>query len=201
MENPAARSEYGIHANRILSSLGLTWDDIRKYKCVLDLGAGDASFAKAAREQGIQTKVVSVDRNPEGSDPSFVKADINHLPFGDGTFDLVISHASPPNYLVESQQEVESAISEARRVMARDGEFRFGALGAGILPYFVLDPNFDRSTFDFARAKTADGIRDLQGQTLQLLQRIDPRVEQFLRRDGDKTTSNYYRIKKGGDKK
>src|SRR5450755_3343913 len=57
-----AQSENELTATAYLQDLGLDWKDLAG-KVVLDLGAGLARFAQAARQRGIQ--VTSVDMHPE----------------------------------------------------------------------------------------------------------------------------------------
>lgn len=113
-----------------LNDLGLNWEQL-KGKKVLDLGAGLAGFAKAAKKRGVD--VVSLDLHPEwwvkeGKQPKgtpFVIGNGKQLPFKDETFDMVVGRASVHS-MVEIQEDLVAVIGEAKRVLKSGGEFRFG---------------------------------------------------------------------------
>lgn len=132
---PQEQTEYTDEANEAtaeayLMELGLNWDMLMG-KRVLDMGAGLAGFAQAAKERGID--VISLDAHPEwwseiGDPPSnvpFVVGDGKQLPFKEESFDVIVSR-SAVHSMVEIQDDLESVISEARRVLKPGGEFRFG---------------------------------------------------------------------------
>src|SRR5690348_119091 len=84
-------SDYETTANTYLGDLGLSWEDLAG-KRILDVGAGSAGFAKAAKGRGIE--VVSLDQDPKYrvfTDVPYVQGQGrgNSLPFMDETFDLV----------------------------------------------------------------------------------------------------------------
>lgn len=198
MESDGSSAHYSERAALIIGSLGLTWEDVASKRRILDMGAYDAAVAKAARALGISTEIISLDTNPGNDDPSFVQGNALELPFEAKSFDLVISRAAPPINMVKSMEEVARVIEEARRVLQTPGEFRFSKGGPAILPYSVL-PGFDRSTFDFDRADTAEGIHDLQKLTLRLLREIDPMIEQIILKEGkddQKDYAHYHLLKK-----
>lgn len=57
--------------------------------------------------------------------PNFVVGDAKRLPFADNSFDLLLSHASPPTTWT-SDEEIVQVISEFGRVLNDGGEARFG---------------------------------------------------------------------------
>lgn len=140
---------------RILGDLGLTWEDLRGKK-VLDVGAGLGELAEVGKKHGVE--IVSLDKfegkKHEGGqtppkDISFVTADAAHMPFSDNSFDIIISHAAVPSPS-GSPEEAEAILSEARRVLKDEGEFRFGP---GYLP---LKPEEEESGPDpYDREKRA----------------------------------------------
>lgn len=57
--------------------------------------------------------------------PHLVLGDAMQLPFKDGVFDLIISHASPPTTWTESPGAKRQTIAELARVLRNGGELRF----------------------------------------------------------------------------
>jgi len=107
-------------------------------KKILDVGSGSAQFAKWAREHAVSENIYSLDINPKhfSEKTNALVADAEHLPFADGTFDLVISSYSIPQTFMdvalpveEVREKVRRGLSEMLRV-ARE-EVKFGRIGAG----------------------------------------------------------------------
>ena len=117
-------------AEAYLMDLGLNWDMLEDKK-VLDIGAGLAGFAQAAKKRGIN--VVSLDAHPEwwseiGDPPTdvpFVIGDGKKLPFKDGSFDVIVARAAIHS-MVEVLDELEAVICESKRVLKPGGELRIG---------------------------------------------------------------------------
>jgi ubiquinone/menaquinone biosynthesis C-methylase UbiE len=134
-ENKSQKVEKEIqeHAEFILRRLGLKWEDLEG-KTTLDIGAGGGDVSAAAKKRGIS--VVSLDMSPElwkeegrngiaTEEIPYVKGDAMKLPFLDEQFELVISHAGP--LILGSRKDVILAmITEALRVLKKNGELRFG---------------------------------------------------------------------------
>lgn len=116
---------------RILGNLGLEWKDLEN-KNVLDVGAGDAKLARAAKEIGSSATIFSVDME-EGNWstlPSDIKnrtliASAEDLPFPDKSFDLIINNGSVFPY----------EIKDELRVLKSGGEIRVFPIGSLILEY------------------------------------------------------------------
>ncbi len=73
----------------------------------------------------------------QGRGISVRKADIQHIPFGNGTFDLIIA-----NSMLYHVKDIDLAISEVRRVLKKDGLFccsTFGINGMTQYLYHALD--------------------------------------------------------------
>lgn len=87
---------------RYLRELGLTEQDLVG-KTILDVGAGSAGFAAAVEKRGIGAKVISVEDNPLRTErpphttSGYVRAEAQHLPFADNTFDMVVSVYALPH--------------------------------------------------------------------------------------------------------
>lgn len=120
-----------------LNELGLNWEDL-KGKKILDLGSGLAWFAQAAKSKDVD--VVSMDGHPEWwpefngppRDVPFLVGDARQMPFGDETFDMIVSRAFVQAVAAKTNDLV-SVINEAKRVLKPGGEFRFGPGGMGVL--------------------------------------------------------------------
>lgn len=111
-----------------LREMGITPNALRG-KEVLDIGAGDANFARIAKAKGIH--VTSLEKYPEYSYPDGLPTDIPYIvgsaeqmPFDDQSFDVIISLAGPPSD-VEHIADIERILQEAIRVLKPGGEFRF----------------------------------------------------------------------------
>ena len=80
---------------------------------VLDLGCDEGSFPAAST----RATVVRLDRDlPRRRDSAFVAADAARLPFGDASFQAVIS-----NHSLEHFVELDRVLAEVRRVLVPDG--------------------------------------------------------------------------------
>ena len=117
------------YAEEYLEELGLTWEKL-KGKKVLDLGAGPAGFAAAARKRGID--VISFGDDPEWwkehkmwyKNQPYVKGDAFYLPFAADTFDCVVSREAV-KYIIKNKKDVDVLLPEIARVLKPNGEFRF----------------------------------------------------------------------------
>jgi len=132
MESARASAEIQDTERRYLEGLGATWDDFRGKK-VLDIGAQDVAFARAAGKHGVE--VIALDRKSDEriwksydmvprEGETFIEADAGELPFDDASFDAVVSHAGP--FTGGERKELEKRFSEAWRVLRPGGELRFG---------------------------------------------------------------------------
>ena len=77
---------------------------------VLDVATGGGHEARRLRDEGCD--VVTVDRSP-GMQPNVI-APAEHLPFGDGSFDVVVSRIAPHHF-----EDVRAAVQEMARVADR----------------------------------------------------------------------------------
>lgn len=84
---------------------------------VLDIGAGDRHIVESL---GNVKEYISIDIIPR--DRPTVVADAHHLPFRDGTFDVVIARA-----LLEHVEDEQMVVAEASRVLRPGGLFLFSA--------------------------------------------------------------------------
>ena len=111
-------------ADEILERLDLVKRDFRR---ALDLGCGGGYLAARLRERGIETVA---------ADPAFafaaavggVQCDEDRLPFGDGSFDLVVSVG-----VLDSVNDLPGALILIRRALKPDGLFLGAFAGAGSL--------------------------------------------------------------------
>lgn len=111
---------------RILKNLGLTWSDLDNKK-VLDVGAGTAKLARAAKQIGSTADIYSVDEDEQNiwsTLPPELKrkcliASAEALPFSDNSFDLIVNNGSiKPN-----------EITDEIRILKSGGEIRVAPIG------------------------------------------------------------------------
>jgi ubiquinone/menaquinone biosynthesis C-methylase UbiE len=140
-ENSFSNDSIDFHTQ--LRELGLSVESLKE-KSVLDIGSGGARFAEGAKDENINTKIISLD--PKYSLPKNLKLKITggedttmkrvkekqlpivvglaeSLPFSDKSFDLVIANCSVPYYQPDKNLKAKS-ISEIIRVLKPGGEAR-----------------------------------------------------------------------------
>ena len=148
-------------------------------KKVLEIGAGKAIIAKAAKKKGIEG-IVSLDAYSEVEEElknlglPFVRAYTEELPFPDETFDLVLSHAGPP-IISSSKEKVKKVIFEVKRILKEGGEFRFGpgSLNANI---FTQEELFTPEEYKSFTQKQR--IERIKQKSIEFLKSIDPNIDQ-----------------------
>jgi SAM-dependent methyltransferase len=96
----------------------------RTFRRALLLGAIDRSLEKRLSELGLE--VLTADA---GAGLGAVQCDEDRLPFGEGTFDLIVSVGA-----LDSVNDLPGALVLARRALRPDGLFLAGFAGAGSLP-------------------------------------------------------------------
>jgi ubiquinone/menaquinone biosynthesis C-methylase UbiE len=111
-----------------VKELELTPDDFDKK--ILDLGAGDAGFARWAKEHNVSSEIYSLDICDKMKEiSSSVIGTAEELPFKDESFDLLISNCAIPN-TIEADQ-IEKTLLEAIRVIKPGGEVRLAKVLEG----------------------------------------------------------------------
>ncbi len=109
--------------SRYLENLDLALEDLNKN--ILDIGSGSGDFARWAKENGIKSRIESID--PQAKEG--IKAVAENIPFKDESFDLIVSVAAIPNIYTgekESGEKVNLSFSEMERVLRSGGEIRLG---------------------------------------------------------------------------
>ena len=164
-----------------LNDLGLSWDYLKE-KLTLDIGAGPAIITETAKKKGV--KVISLDKNPEmwternAKLPStlYVKASAEQLPFQDGVFDLIISHAGPVTNTPE-KKDVAKTLKEAEQVLKNEGEIRFGPgnLNANIFTSEELFTPEEKKLFT-----TEQRIDRIGEKAIEFLKSINPNIKRVL---------------------
>jgi ubiquinone/menaquinone biosynthesis C-methylase UbiE len=161
-----------------LMDLGINFNYLIGKK-VLEIGAGKAIIAKAAKNKGIEG-IVSLDVDPEVEEElknlglPFVRARAEELPFPDETFDLVISHAGPP-IISSSKEIVKKVILEVKRVLKEGGEFRFGP-GSLNTNIFTQEELFTPEEYKSFTQKQR--IERIKQKSIEFLKSIDPNINQ-----------------------
>ncbi len=107
---------------------------------VLDIGCGTGQLLRRVAHRFADAELVGVDASedmvrvaraalPEGAPVRFVHAFAEDLPFGDGSFDIVVTTMSFHHWADQAR-----ALREVRRVLSADGVFVLAdALPAGLL--------------------------------------------------------------------
>lgn len=124
-----------------MEQLDLSSEDLTK--TILDIGSGGGtSFSKNAKERGLGTRIYSIDPNParEGN-IKFAQGRVEWLPFRDSEFDLVVSNAAFPFFvirdkevdrelqkgnLVPAERKMKETINEMFRVLRDGGQVKLG---------------------------------------------------------------------------
>jgi ubiquinone/menaquinone biosynthesis C-methylase UbiE len=125
--------EKGIDKNeeifqKYIEDLELTPEDFDKK--ILDIGAGNAGFAKWAKEHNVSSEIYSLDTRDEMEEKEkSVVGTADELPFKDESFDLIISACAVPN--VTEVDQVEKTLLEAIRVVKPGGEIRLAKVFEG----------------------------------------------------------------------
>ncbi|HEY0366649.1 MAG TPA: class I SAM-dependent methyltransferase [Pyrinomonadaceae bacterium] len=106
------------------------YDVKRQVERVLDLGCGNGRHAIYFARQGFAAAGIDVSEHAiawakdwakrEGLDIDFRTGNIEHLPFEDNTFDVVVSHGVLDHVHMETAQK---AVAEVRRVLKAKGLF------------------------------------------------------------------------------
>jgi SAM-dependent methyltransferase len=138
MENLVERNSMFLKYLHVwyLKDLDLAWSEI-KGKRVLDIGAGSAAFAVAAKRREIE--VFSLDNNPAIEEdtrgikikefakgtPYILGDGFGILPFKNSSFDFVVSHAILGN---RTEEELRTWVMEIKWILKPGGEARFSQL-------------------------------------------------------------------------
>lgn len=100
----------------------------RDFRVALDLGCGDSYLSDGLRARGLQ--VTSADAGRLFATAAHgVQCDEDRLPFGDATFDLVVSIG-----VLDTVNDLPGALRLIRRALRPDGLFLAAFAGAGSLP-------------------------------------------------------------------
>jgi ubiquinone/menaquinone biosynthesis C-methylase UbiE len=116
-----------------VKDLDLKPEDFKK--SILDVGAGEAHFAKWAKDNNISSKIYSLDpfENMSLKEKSLV-GDVEAIPMPNESFDLVVSNAAIPNiYLGERdvREKIKKSFFEMVRVLKDNGEIRLSRVLMG----------------------------------------------------------------------
>lgn len=137
-----AQAYVGLFASASEQAIGSLLDAaaVAPGRKALDLCCGQGSVAAALIGRGC--RVVGADFSPvmlalaraRVPNATFIEADVQHLPFGDGEFDVVVSNLGVCHVPDQPQ-----ALSEARRVLRKSGRFAMTVwCGPDVSPSFEL---------------------------------------------------------------
>jgi malonyl-CoA O-methyltransferase len=168
---------------------------------ILDVGAGTGMLLRSLRKIYPESFLAGLDLAPgmgsearsslrKEGDILFVEGDAEHLPFADGSFDLVVSTST-----FQWLAMLEHAFSEAKRVLMPGGTFLFALFGEGTLQELknsyrcaliaenALDK--DRSHHFFTRDEVANTLAELGFSAVTVENAFEreyyPDVPSFLR--------------------
>lgn len=122
-------------AGLYLNDLGLSWDELKGQE-ILDVGAGGAEFAQAARKRHIAVRSLDMVRGGMGGTkvvPRSVPYDIwdvrkkGRLPYPDRSYDRILARAAVAAMVGDEDAEgFRNIINDFVRVLRPGGELRFG---------------------------------------------------------------------------
>jgi SAM-dependent methyltransferase len=122
-------AEHAFLVEHIADGLLDRLDGVRRdFRKALDLGSHDGRLGQALHARGIE--VVSADAGfgfAQGA--GGIQCEEDHLPFADGSFDLVVSAG-----VLDQVNDLPGALTLLRRVLKPDGLLLAGFVGAGTLP-------------------------------------------------------------------
>jgi len=125
-----------------LGVLGLDFQQLEKYKRVMDFGAGACFIERAAKLNGL-TNITSVDKNPlppalKGAGLNYIQAQGAELALPDESFDLILENRSG---LYHSRDEMEASqiLYELLRVLKTRGEIRVHPVTFGFVQKSLQD--------------------------------------------------------------
>ena len=104
-------------------------------KVILDVGAGNAYFAKWAKEHKVSSKIYSLEPSEEILEKEKgLVAKAEEIPMPNEFFDLIISNGAIPNIYLDTdnvKEKVEKSFSEMFRVLKDGGEIRLARVLIG----------------------------------------------------------------------
>ncbi len=114
---------------------------------VLDCGARDDALARAcAKVTGNSVSVIGIDISPQGG--GVIAADIRHLPFKDGAFDVATALEILEHLANEELPRARLELSRVSRDIIVSVPFEEVPLGKGHKQYFDLQRVYDMYTFN-----------------------------------------------------
>lgn len=121
--------DHAFLVDHIVEGLLERLDGVRRtFRRALDLGCHDGRLTEALRVRGIA--VIPADAGCQfARDARGVQCEEDHLPFADGSFDLVMSAG-----VLDQVNDLPGALALIKRVLKPDGLFLAGFAGAGSLP-------------------------------------------------------------------
>ena len=113
--------------------LKLTPEDFNKV--ILDVGAGEAYFAKWAKDHNVSSSIYSLEPIQEMEmKEKVINSSAESIPMPDQSFDLIVSYAAIPNIYLgdkDAKIKVKDCFSEMLRVLRDGGEVRLARVFMG----------------------------------------------------------------------
>jgi ubiquinone/menaquinone biosynthesis C-methylase UbiE len=130
---PEEMSEEEKDFREYVEDLNITSEDFKKV--ILDVGAGEAHFAKWAKNHNISSEIYSLEPYGEMTvkDKALV-ASAEEIPLPDASIDLVFSNGAVPQVFIgedDAEQKIRKSFSEMLRVLRDGGEIRLAHVGFG----------------------------------------------------------------------
>lgn len=113
----------GRVVERYIEDFDLSPEDMNGH--ILDVGAGEANFVRYLRETLGNNNAYAVDKSFEqlfGNTEGAVVGEIEHLPFKDNTFDVVVASNILPLFTSDDVERTKKSIEEMIRVLKPGGK-------------------------------------------------------------------------------
>ncbi len=153
-----------------IQQLDLTHDDFQRK--MLDVGGGLGKFAKKSAERDLSSKIYSIDpRQPVEGVKNSIVGSAEKLPFKDGEFELVVSNAAFPFFVLmdkeikeqllagnsnPAKKKVKEVLEEMLRVLQVKGYIKLGRVTReNTIPHQkILESIFDQILEEMINNKT-----------------------------------------------
>ncbi len=159
--------------NQYIQDLKLKPEDLKKI--ILDVGAGEAYFAKRGKDKNITSQIYSLEPFQEMSVKEKVLVSLaENISMPDNFFDLIVSDGAVPNIYLGGynvKEKVKKSFSEMLRVLKGGGEIRLARvlIGRKYQRQMVLTDSIEESLEELKKTYNfeVDKIRTPQNDTYE----------------------------------